>query len=381
MIRFSQNTIRPTRVALFLIFIGLYINIFSLGGIYNISNERILFKLIGTLILLFGFLILLVYSGINKKLTLYIFGISAFSLVFALREFINIFIAENNLFIISFIRFILITIIATTILSYNNRYDKFFHRILFITNLIIGSIGIIFIVFSVAPAESFFGIGIHSTRSIVFEQNVYGILMYLFFLQILFNKTGYENFNKKNKIIIIAISLIFILSSFYRTVYLAAILALIVSSWKKFSFYFLLFSLFIIIYSGYLPFFESVFKIEQLKNLTGRTFLWEIALDSFMENPIFGLGESMIPNIINNSGYFRPFGTFHNVIFDTMIFGGIIALSAYLFSIFSIFIKSGNSILFNLLVLLPALSNTYFPFAPNPIGLAVGVLILGKNSK
>lgn len=97
----------------------------------------------------------------------------------------------------------------------------------------------------------------------------------------------------------------------------------------------------LIIYVGLLEYFDSKIIIERFLNsaeietLGGRKLLWESALDIFLNNPLFGVGESGYEyKITRTLGYFMDT---HNIILYYMVTGGLIALSLYSIFIFGLF--------------------------------------------
>ena len=218
--------------------------------------------------------------------------------------------------------------------------------------------------------EKFPLINLFSNKSIIFEQNVYGLFLYMNLLLFSVINSAQKNWQFVGTI---SILLFGILISFYRTIYAALILFVFFKHPIK---TIIGFSLIIFLTPDW-AFVGEVLKFDQLESLTGRDILWLIALDSFYEAPLIGLGEGAIPDVTNmvlnrESGY----TTYHNVIFDLLAISGIIGLLLWTITMVVIYKSIANShrVIF-LLLMIPALSNTYFAFMPNPLGGILGAFI------
>ena len=198
-----------------------------------------------------------------------------------------------------------------------------------------------------------------SSRSLLFEQNVFGIYMFFCFMYFL----RYRASSIKT-----ATFLASIFSSFYRTVWALAFLGFVSNSKTLYVFVVASITSIAIILNFDLVF--EAFKLSQVKNLTGRVDLWEIGLIGFYESPLIGHGFSQIPdysNVYLNRS--PPYTTFHNAIIDSLFVSGVIGGMAFLvlFLMF-IYMVGRQNWFFGPLLLAPMLFNTFFPFSPNILG-------------
>ena len=161
--------------------------------------------------------------------------------------------------------------------------------------------------------------------------------------------------------------------SFYRTVYAFVLLRLFIKRMLL-----TLIAIFILLYfSGFISILFEAFKLEQISTLTGRDLLWRIALDSFYSAPLIGLGENAIPEVSNAVLKRDPaYTTYHNVVLDVLAISGVVGFVVYsfLFVYFFSVIDQSHRFIY-LLLMAPALANTYIAFMPNPLGGILGVFI------
>jgi hypothetical protein len=218
--------------------------------------------------------------------------------------------------------------------------------------------------------EKFPVLNIRSNKSIIFEQNVFGLFVYMTLLiygLICFDQHKWKVIGTQS------IYLFGIFISFYRTVYAFVLLRLFIKH-KLLSFIAVITVLY---FSGLGSVLYEALKLEQISTLTGRNVLWSIAIDSFYSAPLLGLGENAIPDISNAILKRDPaYTTYHNVVLDVLAISGIVGFVVYSFLfvyIFSVIDQSHR--LIYLLLMAPALANTYIAFMPNPLGGVLGVFI------
>jgi hypothetical protein len=133
----------------------------------------------------------------------------------------------------------------------------------------------------------------------------------------------------------------------------------------------------ILYFSGIGVILIEALKLEQISNLTGRDTLWGIALDSFYNAPLIGLGENAIPDVSNAIlNRTPPYTTYHNVLFDVLAISGVIGFVIFSFLFVYIFVRleRGHRLVY-LMLMAPALLNTYIVFMPNPLGGILGVFV------
>lgn len=107
---------------------------------------------------------------------------------------------------------------------------------------------------------------------------------------------------------------------------------------KKISFYFLGIALILFLY--YKGFFDGVLSFIQEDDLTefsGRPEIWQAGLNTFIDNPLFGVGIGKSEHILSSSGL--EVNQFHNEFIEILVSGGIILLIIYLVLGLFLFIK------------------------------------------
>ena len=245
-------------------------------------------------------------------------------------------------------------------------------RTMLLYGLLLAAIGIYSLFSPLNSNEKMPVINIMSSRSLFFEQNVFGIFMFFCFIYMLrYRAMVYQN----------AIFLGAIFSSFYRTVWAMAFIGSVSIIKLRYALLLVLMSLTVIAFNFDLLF--SAFKLSQIGNLTGRSELWVIAATGFFESPIVGQGFSQIPEYSNSYlNRTRPYTTFHNIIFDTLFASGILGGIALivLCSVFFTMIGKRN-FFFGLLLLSPSMFNTFFPFSPNVLGGFIAAYSISEKFK
>ena len=197
-----------------------------------------------------------------------------------------------------------------------------------------------------------------SSRSILFEQNVFGIFAYHLF--------AYCLYVKKDLMPRIILSLA-IFSSFYRTVWVLALASSLVYSRLLISTLLLL--VLVLGYFLYSNLLQVALKLHQVEGLTGRNELWSIGLQGFLEKPLFGNGFSSIPVYALEAIGRESLTSYHNVVVDVVFASGLVGFISLLFVYLIFFSMIGKkNFIIGAILLAPSLLNTFFPFSPNLLG-------------
>jgi hypothetical protein len=340
--------------------IALLLNALSLTVLTNV-NDRALFKVLSILALIFIFILRFKNLKI-LKIDLIFLPIPLFYFSLFFSDIINNGVDSLN----SLIRAIVNVIFLILILNFSVNELKLAIQNCLKLFLVVAIIGIIFIISGISAAEKIPFINIYSTKSIIFEQNIYGICMFFLFM-------GYGVFIKSNALLQVT-ALLGIFSSYYRTIFILASVKIFLSKY-----FYILLLIFLYIFLNFNEEISAILKIEQLSNLTGRDILWQIGYDGFSTSPLIGLGESSIPSYSNEVLNRDPaYTTYHNVIIDLLYSGGVVSTLLYFSILFIFFIKITNisSIIFISFLLAPSLANTYFIFSFNILGGFVGLVML-----
>lgn len=247
--------------------------------------------------------------------------------------------------------------------SENTRY--YFVKSIYVSCVLIALISILFFIFQFDPREYMF-LGFYSNKSIVFEQNVFGIFVFFGFAHTL---SSVDRF----KYVLILIFCVAIFASYYKTVWILSLVFYFIygeRSGKLFWFFVSLSALLFFYFSfGGFDYFSKLLDVDGLLTLSGRTYLWDIAVGSFFDSPLIGLGEGSI-SVLTEIGYYKSFTTYHNVIIDVMAISGIVGIMVYIAIVFCLIllIKDVKLVLKFMLLSAPFLSNTVYPLSPNPLG-------------
>jgi O-antigen ligase len=209
-------------------------------------------------------------------------------------------------------------------------------------------------------------INLKSTKSIIFEQNLFGILCFYGFWITFFSSHFHRRPSKISGVIFLA----GLFLSYFKTV---IIIAMIMVFYGNIG-YITLISGFVFIGLTWFWFADDVLLLLQLEQnglTSGRVDLWNVAINIWQNNPFFGIGESAIPTSIYN--YIQrspPFTTFHNFFFDILASSGLLGVVFIFIQFILIFLYINNGRKINyMFLLLPSLFNTYYIGAPNAIGL------------
>ena len=241
-------------------------------------------------------------------------------------------------------------------------------RILIVCGLALSLIAIFEMVLGVSRAEKIPILNWHTSKSIIFEQNVFGIYLYLCLFAQLAVGVGQKKF------LYVVLLIAGVLASYYRSVYALIMLRGVIR--------FPLLTLSLLIFIGASSFSleqaSEILKADQFSSLTGRDTLWRIGLNVFYESPLLGSSELSVPSISNEILNRNPaYTTYHNVLIDLASSGGLFAVLGYLmFALYCVSRAVGYDKLTVLFIYAPALFNTFIPFAPNMLGALSGALLI-----
>ena len=343
---------------IYLLPLSLVLNSVSIDFLHGF-NDRIFFKLLSLLILFFIFIF---SCSFNKKFLYLIFLSFAFYFSLFFSDFINnievSYIPLARLIASIIFLWVLISSEVLVLEKAINTYSK----LLFIVAII----GLFFLIFPQYHAEKIPVLNIYSTKSIIFEQNVYGISVYFLFLYLL---------SKGNNITSSFFSLLAVFSSYYRTVIALSFIRLVFTK-LSIPIIFVTFSMSLLYFNEL----SSLLKFEQLSSLTGRDVLWEIGLIGFSESPIWGNGESKISQYSNIFLNRTPaFTTYHNVFVDLLFSGGVISFLFYCILLVVVYshLKFKDSIFLSLL-LAPSILNTYYLFSFNILSGFISIWVIHR---
>ena len=382
LVNLSDSKLHIDKALIYILVLSVFLTTFSFEGLFYESffYERILTKILGALGICLSLYLFFVASShrfvVQSSYQVLFFVGFLYSALF-LGEvgggFLDEFFGVKNL-----LRMLLATSVCLITIFYFNdiRLNRFVYSLI----VIISFFSIIYLFLDIGRGERIPGIEIYSRKSIVFEQNVYGMILYYGLLYGLFFRSL---LNYKPNIIHVFIMMIIILGiflSFYRTVWILSIVSIFIygfiKSYKIRIFTIVCFFGLIALFLSNYEFFYEAFKLEQLKTLTGRTELWSVAYYSFFESPLTGQGEASIFPLTEYLGP-RGFTSYHNLIVDVIAISGILGGMA-LFLLFLFFLMKIDFkywVIF-FLVWAPAMSNTFLPYSPNPLGLISGIFTL-----
>lgn len=355
-----MNKLLINNVSLYLLPIALLLNALSLS-VYTNINDRTIFKILSVLTLIFIFIFKFKNLKIFKKDLIFL-PIPLFYLSLFLSDIINNGVEAFD----SLSRAIINLIFLILILNLSVNELRLVIQNCLKLFLVVAIIGILNIFSGTSMGEKIPLLNLYSTKSIIFEQNIYGICMFFLFM-------GYGTFIKSNALTKITV-FFGIFSSYYRTVYILAFLKTFLSKY-----FYILLVVFLYIFFSFNEEISAILKIEQLNSLTGRDVLWQIGYDGFSKSPLIGLGESSIPSYSNEVlNRDPPYTTYHNVIIDLLYSGGVISTLLYFLILLVFFNKITNisSLIFIFFLLAPSLANTYFIFSFNILGGFVGLVML-----
>ena len=364
----ANSSLKLVNVAIALFVLGTVIPAISLSDYVHIPAERYIFKGLGTIFLTLSVVLVMVLGRCKLPRSELILFFTALALPFVFAVSASIYDFSESL--VQWLRLIAVILIVMFLSTLNEqellRALKIYCYIAFVLVLIS------FYQYQVGyPSyEKFPVLNIRSNKSIIFEQNVYGLFIYMSFLLYNLISIGGSKWRRGGTKLIYLFG-IFI--SFYRTVYAFILLRVFV----KHLFISLAAAIGILYFSGIGVILFEALKLEQISSLTGRDTLWGLALDSFYNAPLIGLGETAIPDVSNAIlNRDPPYTTYHSAVFDVLAISGVTGLLIFSFLFVYIFVRiERNHRLVYLMLMAPALLNTYIVFMPNPLGGILGVFV------
>lgn len=364
----GNSSLKLVNVAIVLFVFGTVIPAITLSDYINIPAERYVFKGLGVILLTLSVVLAIVLGRCKLRRSELVFLVTALALPFVFSISASIYDFSGSL--VQWLRFIAVLLIVIFLSTLNEQELLRTLKIYCYIACVLALISFCQYLVGYPSYEKFPVLNIRSNKSIIFEQNVYGLFVYMSFLIYSLISTDREKWRKWGTKLIYLFG-IFI--SFYRTVYAFILLRVFV----KHVFISLAAATGILYFSGIGVILIEALKLEQISDLTGRGTLWGIALDSFYNAPLIGLGENAIPEVSNailNRN--PPYTTYHNVLFDVLAISGVIGFVIFSFLFVYIFVRleHGHRLVY-LMLMAPALLNTYIVFMPNPLGGILGVFV------
>jgi len=364
----NNKSFKPFNLAIVFFVFATVIPAISLSDYVTIPSERYFFKGFGVLSLIISMVIMTGCGRlkIRRSEIIFLAAIITLPLLFAVSATIYEFPGS----LIQWLRFITVLLLVMFLSVLDESELLLCLKIYCYIAVVLVLVSIYQYLVGYPVYEKFPVLNIRSNKSIIFEQNVFGLFVYMTLLiygLICFGHHKWKVIGTQS------IYLFGIFISFYRTVYAFVLLRLFIKH-KLLSF---IAVITILYFSGLGSVLYEALKLEQISTLTGRNVLWSIAIDSFYSAPLLGLGENAIPDISNAVLKRDPaYTTYHNVVLDVLAISGIVGFVVYSFLfvyIFSVIDQSHR--LIYLLLMAPALANTYIAFMPNPLGGVLGVFI------
>ena len=364
----ANTSLKLVNVAIALFVLGTVTPAISLSDYVHIPAERYIFKGLGVIFLTLSVVLVTLFGRCKLPRSELILFFTALALPFVFAVSASFYDFSESL--VQWLRLTAVILIVMFLSTLNEqellRALKIYCYIAFVLVLIS------FYQYQVGyPSyEKFPVLNIRSNKSIIFEQNVYGLFIYMSFLLYSLISIGESKWRRG---VTKLIYLFGIFISFYRTVYAF----ILVRVFMKHPFISLAAAIGILYFSGIGAILFEALKLEQMSSLTGRDTLWSLALDSFYNAPLIGLGENAIPDISNAIlNRDPPYTTYHNVLFDVLAISGVIGFVIFSFLFVYIFarLERGHRLVY-LMLMAPALLNTYIVFMPNPLGGILGVFV------
>ena len=364
----GNSSLKLVNVAIVLFVFGTVIPAITLSDYINIPAERYVFKGLGVILLTLSVVLAIVLGRCKLRRSELVFLVTALALPFVFSISASIYDFSGSL--VQWLRFIAVLLIVIFLSTLNEQELLRTLKIYCYIACVLALISFCQYLVGYPSYEKFPVLNIRSNKSIIFEQNIYGLFVYMSFLIYSLISTDRGKWRKWGTKLIYLFG-IFI--SFYRTVYAFILLRVFV----KHVFISLAAATGILYFSGIGVILVEALKLEQISDLTGRGTLWGIALDSFYNAPLIGLGENAIPDVSNAIlNRTPPYTTYHNVLFDVLAISGVVGFVIFSFLFVYIFVRleRGHRLVY-LMLMAPALLNTYIAFMPNPLGGILGVFV------
>ena len=355
-----------SHIAITLFCVGALLPAMSFSNYLEIPAERTIFKAFGSIAILTSTWILLQ----SRKLSFQELGFTGSALAmapFALMA-LSAFFWDFSGSLPLVLRAIVAFAIFTFLINLSRTEIALVLKIFIVCGLAFSIIAVLEMALGLSRAEKLPILNWRTSKSIIFEQNVFGIYVYLCLLTQLVVGVG------RKKFLYAAVLITGVLTSYYRTIYALVML--------RGAIRFPASALALLIFIGFsslsLDQASEILKADQFSSLKGRDTLWQIGLNVFYESPLLGSSVLSIPSISNEVLNRNPaYTTYHNVLIDLASSGGLFALLSYLmFGLYCVSRAVGSAKLTVLFIYAPALFNTFIPFAPNMLGALSGALLV-----
>lgn len=231
----------------------------------------------------------------------------------------------------------------------------------------ISAIGVVFFVLQFDTREKIPLIDLYSTKSIVFEQNIFGIVAYFGLCSWWLSPPPATATRRWVEVAVFTAA--GLLSYYKTTIVLGMFIVLLMT-----------FGVYALVAGALLALGVSLYFMDELLLLSqidvngvssGRFELWAIGFDAWQSHLLFGIGESGItPTIARHILRDPPFTTFHSIFVDTMAAGGAVGLFSLALTLAVLIWRLGPRIGQFALVMAPAAFNTFYVGSPNILGLA-----------
>jgi O-Antigen ligase len=354
-------------IALAAIVAGSFITVLDFGAFIDAELMRSVPKYGGQAMLMAGVVSYLAIIAHNRRLT---FGASdwlwtaLFSAPF-LALFIGEFLNSPHSSITALLRFMTAAGLTLSILKAEPEEVRLMLRWFGWGTVVVSVIGVVFFVLQFDTREKVPVIDLFSTKSIVFEQNVFGIISYLALCML------WIQHRKGQRVPWLTLAVLMLANglSYYKTTIVLGALIVLLLAFGRLA---LLAGVTICVALG-LYFQEELLLLSQVDSngiSSGRFDLWRIGFDAWTKDVAFGVGESRItPTIARFIVRDPPFTTFHSIVMDTLVAGGAVGLTTLLVSWLAITWRLGWLVLPMAVVLAPSVFNTFYMASPNVLGV------------
>lgn len=357
-----------------------FLTMLDMSAFYDSESLRQIFKLSGQGFLILSSIAVIFFGlGLGRQDRKKLFASILLSLLLSL-PFLGFFISQlfNDL---SDALTPLIRLVASFFLIFASTFldKKTIHILLRHFSVIavgLSLVGLLIFSFQLGDAERFPVIMLKSTKSIIFEQNLFSIILFL----ALFLVIDSRYYSPRVRLFVICLLLVGIFLSYFKTVIVLSAGYLSFRYARSFvSYIFLILPLCILYY--FIDDFLMLTQVSENGLTSGRADLWYAAISIWSNNMFFGIGEASIANeILRYIQRTPPFTTFHNMFFDTLASSGLFGVGLLFSQFLVIFLQAKNNIYKIIFCMLPALFNSYFIAAPNLIGFFILLCVFNWSS-
>jgi len=349
---------------------GAFLTISDFQFILETDLARTLPKAMGQLIIIVAsvFLIFQNVSNLRVRSCDYV-AVAAFSATF-MALFVSQFINNPSESAVPLLRFVASLLLLLSIFSAPYDQIRYGLRIVLVMTLLVTIIGIAFFALQIDPRERFPLIGLGSTKSIIFEQNVFGILCFFGGFSVLYIQ---KNLRPTTKYLLLTIFFAGCLLSYYKTVIILFSFMFLLRPYRSNSIADIALIFCLTFFSW--KYFEAITLLSQIGDnglLSGRTGLWGAGWEIYKTAPVFGIGEFDVAR--ETSRYIHranapPFTTFHNFIIDITVSAGLLGAISIFYQFLYAFLRLRWKAIPFVILTAPSLFNTYYLGAPNALGM------------